>query len=143
MRILNKKAGFDYNLLDKYEVGISLAGGEVRAIKNGKVDLSQAYVKIIGNEAYLVNAQIDILDKKNYSPTRSRKLLLHKKEIVSIRSKVKAKKLTIVPTKMYNKGRLIKVEIALAKYKRKHEKRQEIKKKDIEREIEQVLKGTN
>lgn len=143
MKVTNRKASFNYKLFDKYETGVSLVGGEVKAIKNSKVDLSQAYVKIIENEAYLINAQIDIPDKKNYSPTRARKLLLHKKEIVSIRSKVKAKKLTIVPTKMYNKGRLIKLEIALAKYKRKHEKRQEIKKKDIDREIERELKGTN
>ena len=91
---------------------------------------------------YLVNASIPIEGKKDYDPRRSRKLLLHKNQIVSITTKTKAKRLTLVPTKVYTKGRLVKAEIALAKSKKKFEKKQILKKKDIEREIEQQLKGT-
>jgi len=135
MLILNKKAQFNYFLFDRHEAGISLMGGEARSIRNHNADLSNSFVKIIGNEAFLVNANIPIEGKLNYDSTRSRKLLLHKKEIISILSNIKAKKLTLVPTKMYNKGRKIKLEIALAKTKRKFEKKESIKKKDIEKEI--------
>lgn len=140
MKILNKRAKFDFRLFERFEAGISLTGGEVKAVKNGSVDLSRSYAKIIGDEAYLINANIPVADVKDHNPTRTKKLLLHKKEIFSIQSKLKAKKLTLVPTKMYTKGRILKVEIALAKTKRKFEKRQLIKKKDIEREIERELR---
>ncbi len=140
MKITNKKAQFDYILYDRYEAGISLLGGEVKSLKRNSVNLSQAFAKVIGNEIYLVNANIPIEGKKDYTPTRSRKLLLHKNEIVSIITKIKAKKLTLVPVKMYNKGLKIKLELALAKSKRKFEKKEAIKKKDIERELERELK---
>ena len=135
MAILNKKAGFEYFLYERFEAGISLIGGEVRSVRKNNVDLSNAYAKFIENELFLVNANIPIEGKKDYVPTRSRKLLLHKSELISITSKLKAKKLTLVPVKMYNKGRLIKVELALAKSKRSFEKRDSIKKKDIERDL--------
>ena len=141
MLIRNRKAQFNYKVLEKFEAGLILSGGEVKAIKRGHADLSGAYAKIVGNEAYLINASIPVEGKKDYSPTRSRKMLLHKREIVSIQSKIKANKLTLIPTKMYNKGRLIKAEIALAKSKRKFEKKESIKRKDIERELAQELKG--
>ena len=141
MIVLNKKANFNYILLERVEAGLSLLGGEVKAVKQGNVDLSNAFVKIADNEAYLINANIPVAGKTDYNTVRSRKLLLHKKEIVSILSKIKAKRLTIVPTKVYTKGPKIKLEIALAKSKRKFEKRQVIKKKDIERKIEKQLKG--
>jgi len=140
MKITNKKAQFDYILYDRYEAGISLLGGEVKSLKRNSVNLSQAFAKVIGNEIYLVNANIPIEGKKDYTPTRSRKLLLHKNEIVSIITKIKAKKLTLVPVKMYNKGLKIKLELALAKSKRKFEKKEAIKKKDIERELKRELK---
>lgn len=141
MRIFNKRAKFDYKLLDKHEGGIVLLGGEVKAARRGRVDLSRSYAKVIDGEVYLINASIPIEGKKDYNPSRTRKLLLHKKEVVAIDSKTKAKKLTLVPTKMYTKGRLIKVEIALAKAKRKFEKKEAIKKKDLEREMAQTLKN--
>ena len=141
MLIRNRKAQFNYKVLEKFEAGLILSGGEVKAIKRGHADLSGAYAKIVVNEAYLINASIPVEGKKDYSPTRSRKMLLHKREIVSIQSKIKANKLTLIPTKMYNKGRLIKAEIALAKSKRKFEKKESIKRKDIERELAQELKG--
>ena len=141
MKIVNRKAKYNYKLFEKFEAGIVLSGGEVKSAKRGSVDLAQSYGKIIGGEAYLINANIPVEGKKNYTPTRSRKLLLHKKQITAILSKIKAKRLTLVPTRMYNRGRLIKVEIALAKSKRTFEKRQALKRADIEREIERELKN--
>ena len=141
MKITNKRARFNYELFDKYEAGLVLNGAEVKAIRRGSADLSQSYAKIIDDEVYLINANIPVEGKKDYSPTRTRKLLLHKDQIISIKSKVKAKKLTLVPTKLYTKGRLIKAELALAKAKRKFEKKEAIKRKDIERDIERELRG--
>jgi len=140
MQIINKKAKFNYNLLERYEAGISLLGAEAKAFRLRKVNLSNSYAKIIDSEVYLINANISVEGKKDYNPTRSRKLLLHKDQIISLKEKVKAKKLTLVPTKLYNKGRLVKVELALAKSKRKFEKKDALKRKDIERDIERELK---
>ncbi|MGD8744308.1 MAG: SsrA-binding protein SmpB [Candidatus Woesebacteria bacterium] len=144
MKVINKKASFKYKLFDRYEAGVVLKGFEVKAVKRGRVDLSGAYAKFIRGEVYLVNAsinpQITPTGEGDYKPTRSRKLLLRKREIVEIKTKIKAKKLTIVPVKMYTKGRLIKVEIALAKAKREHDKRKALKKKEIKRRIERELK---
>lgn len=141
MKIFNKRAKFNYRLFERYEVGISLMGGEVKSIRRGSTNLSHSYAKIIDDEIYLVNANIPVEGKKDYSPTRTRKLLLHRNQIISIKSKIKAKRLTLVPTKVYTKGRLIKAEIALAKAKRRFEKKEAIKRKDIEREIERELRG--
>jgi len=140
MAIVNRKASFEYFLYERFEAGIVLLGGEVKSVKKNNVDLSNSFARFIDNELYLVNANIPIDGKKDYVPTRSRKLLLHKSELVSITSKLKAKKLTLVPVKMYNVGRLIKVELALAKSKRKFEKRESIKRHDIERDLEEELK---
>lgn len=141
MKITNKRARFNYKLFDKYEAGLVLNGAEVKAIRRGSADLSQSYAKIIDDEVYLINANIPVEGKKDYKPTRSRKLLLHKDQIISIKSKIKAKRLTLVPTKLYTKGRLIKAELALAKAKRKYEKKEAIKRKDIERDMERELRG--
>lgn len=141
MKIVNRRAGFDYKLLDRYEAGVELSGGEVKAVKLKKVDLSNSFAKIIDNEIFLINASIPIVGKKDYSPMRARKLLLHKKQIFTIKTKVKAKKLTLVPTKVYTRGRLIKVEIATARAKRKFEKREAIKEREIEKEIKRELRG--
>ncbi len=132
----NKKAHFNYNLLEKIEAGIMLSGEEVKTLKERGGDLNNAYVKIIDNEAYLVNANIFV----GKNPTRTRKLLLHKKEIFSLLSKIKSKKLTLIPLKLYNKGRRIKVEIALAKPKRAFEKKESLKKQEAERQAKIELK---
>lgn len=141
MNIINKKARFNYELLEKLEVGISLIGSEARVLREKGADLSNSYAKILNGDVYLINSNITIEGKKDYDPTRSRRLLLHKAEITSIESKIKAKKLTLVPVRIYNKGRLVKVEIALAKPKRKFEKRELIKKRDVERELAQEFKN--
>ena len=140
MQIVNKKAKFNYNLFERIEAGISLLGAEAKAVRGGHVNLSESFAKIIDHEVYLVNANIPVEGKKDYSSTRTRKLLLHKDQIISIQTKIKQKKLTLVPTKIYTKGNLVKIELALAKSKRKFEKKESIKKKDIQREIEQELR---
>lgn len=140
--VVNKRAGFDYLLLEKLEAGIALLGGEVKSVRNNNIDLSRSFVKEIGNELYLVNANIPIEGKKDYNPTRSRKLLIRREQITSLQAETKAKNLIIVPTKVYTKGRLVKVEIALAKSKRKFEKKEAIKRKDIEREIDREYKDS-
>ncbi len=126
---------------EKIEAGIALIGAEAKAIREGRGNLTEAYVKIMKNEAFLVNANIPCLGVVNYNPTRTRKLLLHKGEILALESKIKAKKLTLVPLKLYTTGHLVKLAIGLGKSKRKYEKREAIKKKDIEREIEQEFKA--
>ncbi len=141
MRVVNRKAKFNYQLLEKFEAGIVLSGSEVKSIKQSRVDISNAFAKIINGEIYLINANIPIANGVNYDPSRMRKLLLHKDEIISIEGKIKQKKLTLVPTKVYTRGPLIKAEIALAKTKRKFEKKELLKKRDIKRDIEREIRG--
>lgn len=123
MKILNKRANFDYEILETVEAGIALKGEDLKNFREGKANLRGAYAKITDGEVYLLSSTI---------PTR--KLLLHKAQIVELQTKIKAKKLTLVPTKLYNKGHLVKVELALAKSKREFEKRDTAKKKDLARE---------
>ena len=143
MKIDNKKAFFDYTLLDKIEAGINLTGQEVKAIRLGHVDLSGSFIKLIGSEAYLVNAKIypyEFARTENYDSKRTRKLLLHKKEIISLKSKIEGSNLTIVPVSMYNTLTRIKLEIAIGKPKKEYDKKEIKKKKDIDRQIESELK---
>lgn len=142
MRIFNKRARFEYELTpEKVEAGVSLLGAEAKSLREGRGDLSQSFARVIGSEVYLVNANIPATGIQNYNTTRSRKLLLHKREILSLLTKAKQQKLQFVPTVLYNKGRLIKLELALGKPKRKFEKKEAIKRKDIQRDIEQEFRG--
>lgn len=137
MKIINKKARYEYNLQeDRVEAGISLRGMEAKSIREGRGDLSQSHIRVLNGEIFLVNANIPIPGAKNYDATRLRKLLLHKEEIISLSTKIKQQKLVIVPTKLYNKGHLIKLEVALGKAKREFEKKDKVKKQDIERDME-------
>jgi SsrA-binding protein len=139
--ILNKKARFNYQLTGKrVEAGIALSGAEAKTIREKQADLSRAVVRIMGNEIYLINANIPTLGSLKLRADRMRKLLLHRTEILSLATKAKQQKLTLVPVKLYTKGRLVKLEIALGKTKAKFEKKEAIKRKDIEREIEQQFK---
>lgn len=142
MKITNKKAYFDYQLLDRFEAGINLYGFEVKSVRLGKADLTGSFIRIVGSEAYLINAKIFPYQKdqiENYDESRSRKLLMHKKEIISLKSRVDGSNLSLVPVSMYLKNGFIKVEVALGKGKKKYEKRESIKKKDIERDLEREL----
>lgn len=144
MKISNKRAFYDFEVTDRFEAGINLTGAEVKAIRLGHADLTGAFVKIIGNEAYLVGSKIFPYNNarpENYDQNRTRKLLLHKKEIISLKSKIDGANLTIVPVSWYTSNRLIKLEIALGKSKKKFDKKAAIKKKDLDREQEELLKG--
>ncbi len=144
MKIVNKRAPYDYQLLDRVEAGVKLLGAEVKAVKLGHADLGRSFVKIIGSEAYLINAQIfpyEYARPEGYDSGRSRKLLLHKKQLIALRSKTDGANLTIVPVSVYTTHNLIKVELAIAKSKKKFEKKEATKKKDIEKHIEEELRG--
>jgi len=142
MVITNKKARFNYKLEPEvYEAGIALTGAEAKSLRGGRGDISDSYAKVIGSEVYLINANIPCPNLTNYDATRARKLLLHRGEITSLLTRMKSKKLTFVPIRLYTKGHLVKVALALGRGKRKFEKREAIKKKDIKRELEQELKN--
>lgn len=144
MKITNKRAFFDYEIKDRVEAGINLYGAEVKAIRNGHVDLTGSHARIMGAEAYLVNAKIlpyKYARPEGYNETRSRKLLLHKKEIISLKSKLDGEKLTLIPISLYQKHGYIKVELGLGKGKKQYDKRASIKKKDQKRDMEIEAKG--
>jgi len=146
MRVLaeNKKAYFNYQILEKFEAGISLIGQEVKSLKTRGVNLAGNYVVIKDSEAFWVGAKISPYQPKNvspdYNPERSRKLLLKKSEIKYLLGKAKQKGLTSVPLKLYTKDGKIKLEFGVVKGKRKVDKRELIKKREIERELKRELK---
>jgi len=135
----NRKAFFNYEILEKYEACIELLGVEVKSVRNGKMSLEGAFVLVRGGEAFLINANITPYQTNNspkdYDPLRNRKLLMTKKEIAKLADSEKNKSLTIVPISVYNKNRKIKVEIALVKGKKKYDKRESIKKRETDRNI--------
>tara|TARA_B000000557_G_scaffold220949_1_gene189157 strand:- start:57 stop:506 length:450 start_codon:yes stop_codon:yes gene_type:complete len=138
----NRKAYYEYHILETYEAGIQLLGSEVKSIREGSASLKESYVLIRKGQAWLKNAHIAAYSHTGidgHSAVRDRKLLLHKKEISRIGSKLVEKGLTSVPTKLYLKGGLIKVEIGLAKGKKLHDKRDSKKKRDVERDIQRAL----
>jgi len=141
---LNKRARYDYEILETFEAGLALYGFEVKSVKNGHLSLQGAYVVIKGEEAYLLNATISPYQSKNtpsdYEPTRSRKLLLHKKEIKYLIGKSQEKGLTLVPIQVYTKKDKIKLEFGVGRGKRKTDKRELIKKREARREIERKIK---
>lgn len=144
MRIINRRAFRDFQVLERVEAGINLAGFEVKSIKRGHADLTGSFIKIIGSEVYLVNAKIfpyEYARPQNYDERRTRKLLLHKKEIIALKGRVEGTNLTIVPLGLYTKAGLIKIEIAAARGKKKYEKKEAIKRRDIEKEVERELRG--
>ncbi len=141
----NKKAYFDYKILEKFEAGISLTGNEVKSIRLGKISLKGSYVVIKNEEAFLINCNIPPYQPanapENHDPERTRRLLLRKKEIRYLIGKTKQKGLTLVPLRVYNKKGKIKIEIGLVKGKKKPDKREKIKKREQEREIRRALKN--
>lgn len=144
MKIINHKVTFDYTIIDRFEAGVNLTGQEVKSIKGGHAKLDGAFVRIIGSEAYLVNAQVFpyvYARLQGYDSRRTRKLLLHKKEIISLKSKVEGANLTLVPLSWYTKGPLVKLEVGLARGKKQYEKREAKKRKDQRRELEKEFRG--
>jgi len=138
----NRSAGHDYLLSDRYEAGLVLTGTEVKAAKTGKIQLKESYAEITEGEAFLVNAHISEYSHgnlMNHVPVRRRKLLLHRGEIDKLRVETRERGLTIVPTKLYLKGGLIKVEIAVGKGKKFHDKREAIKAREMQAEAKAAL----
>ncbi|MDK2980049.1 MAG: SsrA-binding protein [Chloroflexota bacterium] len=135
----NRKAKFEYFLLENYEAGISLKGSEIKSIRASQISIAEAYVQVTEDEAWLINAHISPYDpaaRENHDPLRKRRLLLHKKEIREIWQEVRSKGLTVVPTEVYLVDGLAKINIALAKGKKMYDKRQEIAKRDYQRDLQ-------
>lgn len=140
---INREARKEYELLDKFEVGIVLTGPEVKVIRQGKVSIADAFVRVKNGEIFLLGMHISEYAAKGYvdqDPDRDKKLLMHKKEIAKLQRKLNEKGLTIVPLSVYPKDRLIKVEIALARGKKLHDKREDLKKKAMKRDVDRAYK---
>jgi len=139
----NKKAGFDYEVLEKFQAGIVLFGQEVKSIKTGHINLSGSYVTLNSGEPFLVGVKVPPYQPNNagadYGDERAKKLLLNKKEINYLIGKTKTKGFSLIPLKIYENNGRIKIEFGLAKGKRKYDKKEKIKKRDIEREINREL----
>lgn len=140
----NRKAYFDYEILETFEAGLVLSGAEVKSIRSGRMNLIGSYVNLHNGELYLIGASIAPYQPKNqpadYDPARSRKILLKKSEVDYLAGKIKERNLTLVPTKVYNKGQRIKIEIGLARGKKQYDKRAVISKRETARKIERELK---
>ena len=144
MEIDNRKAKYDYNILEEIECGIELVGTEVKSIRNGSVNLKDSYAIIKNGEAYLLNTHISLYEEGNifnHEETRTRKLLLHKKEILKLNDKIRIEGYTLIPLKMYFVKNKVKVLLGICKGKKLYDKRETIKKRDMERELRQKMKG--
>jgi SsrA-binding protein len=142
----NRKAYHDYSIEETIEAGISLLGTEVKSIREGRINLKDSYVLIKDTEAYLLNCHISPYSHgniMNHEPLRTRKLLMHRKEIVRLQGKMAQKGYTLIPLKIYFKNGRVKVEVGLAKGKREYEKRDAIKEREAHREIDKAMKSRN
>ena len=140
----NRKAKFEYFLLDVFEAGVSLKGSEIKSIRSGQISIKEAYIRVDEHEAWLMEAHVSPYaeaNRFNHEPRRPRQLLLHKKEIRKLRDSVRKKGLTVIPTKVYLKGGRAKVEIALARGKKLHDKRQALKTKESERDMNRQMRN--
>jgi SsrA-binding protein len=138
MEIINKKGLHNYQILERLEAGIQLTGAEVKSLRSGRCNLGDSYVKILNGELWLINTDIPRYkydSSDTYDSLRSRKLLIKNKELIYLQSKMRQGNLTLIPVKIYSKGPFFKVEIALARGKKIHEKREEERKKDLDREL--------
>lgn len=138
MKIINKKARFDYEILESFEVGIVLLGMEVKSVKSGRVNISDAFVKVIGDELWLVNADItkyQYTSDDHYDSKRTRKLLIKRNQLDKLESKMKQGNLTLIPLSIYTVRGYVKVEIGLARGKKYHEKRKAEKERDMDRDL--------
>ncbi len=141
---VNKRARFDYEIDDLYEAGLALQGTEVKSLRQGRVNLKDAYADVQNGEVYLLHAHIDQYEQGNrfnHDPERPRKLLLHKQEIRRLVGKTKEKGLTLIPMRMYFSRGKVKVEIGVGKGKRTYDKRQDLKRHTAQRDIERGLRG--
>jgi SsrA-binding protein len=141
----NKKASHDFEILEKFSAGIELTGAEVKTLRKGLGNISSAHISVRGGEAYLLNAHIPPYQPlnipKNYDPYRNRKLLLHKKELAVLASLESQKGLTIVPLSVYSAEVHLKLSLAVVRHKKKHDKRETLKRRETERDIRRTLKA--
>ena len=140
----NRKAGRDYFLEERFEAGIVLRGTEIKAVRSGQVSLQEAHVRISGGEAWLMNAHIAAYgpaSRSNHEPRRRRKLLLHRRELDELAGRITRGGYTVIPTQLYLKRGLAKLELALARGKQKHDKRQDLADRDAQREVERAVRG--
>ena len=139
----NRKARFEYEIVDNYEAGLVLVGTEVKAVREGKVNLSDAYARFIKGELWLIGLHISPFSKsaiENHDPLRNRKLLLHQRELKKIHRQIQEKGLTVVPLKIIIKRHLVKVDLGIARGKRKYDKRQAIAERDQKRDMQRSQK---
>lgn len=140
----NKRAHFDFEVLETYEAGLVLAGHEVKSIRTGKGSLAGGHIIVRGSEAFMVGVNINPFQvantPKSYDPERARKLLLSKKQLAEIEQATEKNGLTAIPIKLYSKGQKIKLEMAVVRGKKKHDKRESLKERDTKRDIDRTLK---
>ena len=139
----NKRATFDYEILERFEAGLVLTGTEIKSVRDNKVSLQQSFVQARDDELWLLEANIAQYvhgNRENHEPKRPRKLLLHRREINRILTNLTQKGLTVVPTRLYLKGGRAKVEVALARGKRKFDKREDLARRDADRQVERALR---
>jgi SsrA-binding protein len=141
----NRRARFDYELLERFEAGLVLTGTEVKSLRQGRATLAQAYAEVRDGEAWLQGAEIAVYDHgnmSNHEPMRPRKLLLHRRELDRLYGTIREKGLTIVPTKLYFKDGRVKIELAVARGKEQRDKRRDIADRDAQRQMQRALKAT-
>ncbi|MFH0942672.1 MAG: SsrA-binding protein SmpB [Candidatus Beckwithbacteria bacterium] len=146
-KVINRKARFNYQLGERIEAGVVLSGAEVKSVKLGQISLNESFARIDEKgEAWLLNTHIHpykFSKNENYEPTRSRKLLLKKKEIVSLLKKLEGKNLSLIPSAVYTRKNRVKVELAIGKGKKSWDKRQTVKKRELNREMRKIMRGKN
>jgi SsrA-binding protein len=140
----NRRARYDYQLLDRYEAGVVLTGTEVKSLRQGRATIAQAYAEVRDGEAWLQGAEIAVYDqgnRANHEPVRPRKLLMHRREIDRLYGTIREKGLTLVPTRLYFKDGRVKVELAVARGKEQRDKRRDVVERDAQRQIDRALKS--
>jgi SsrA-binding protein len=142
---VNRKARHDYDIEESFEAGIVLTGSEIKSVRAGRVNLRGSYARVVNDEVLLYDAHISPYDQayEQHNPTRPRKLLLHRREINRMLGLVQQKGLTLVPLRIYFKGRRAKVELGVARGKKTYDKRQDLAKRDAQRDIERAMKSRN
>ena len=143
MEIINRQASYNYFIEDTYEAGIALTGTEIKSLRNGKCNIKDSYAIIKNNEMFLLNAHISTYENGNifnHNETRTRKLLLHKKEIIKLNNKIVLEGYTLIPLKIYFKKNIAKVAIGLCKGKKNYDKKESLKERDIDREVARNIK---
>lgn len=148
MKIINSKATYEYDILDRFEAGVVLTGSEVKSLRGGHAKLDGSYVKIIGAEAFLVNAHIfpysfarPPAGGEGYDPKRTRKLLIHRRELIRLQGKIEGAHLTLIPLSWYTTGHRLKLEVGLGRGKKQYEKREKKRREDQKRELEREYRG--